>query len=69
MSPKMHAVALQSLHFDPENPRLPSRLSNAAEPEVLEYLLLECNLIELMLSIAGVRFLLFLVGPVLETSG
>ena len=44
-------VALDQLHFDPENPRLPQRLKHAPESEVLEYLLLECNLIELMLSI------------------
>ena len=44
-------VALDQLHFDPENPRLPQRLKRAEEQDVLEYLLLECNLIELMLSI------------------
>lgn len=44
-------VALDQLHFDPENPRLPQKLKRAPERDVLEYLLLECNLIELMLSI------------------
>lgn len=63
MQPKMHDVELQSLHFDPENPRLPSRLINALEPAVLEYLLLECNLIELMLSIGEQDF--FVGEPIL----
>lgn len=63
MQPKMHDVLLNSLHFDPENPRLPSRLLHAPELEVLEYLLLECNLIELMLSIGAQDF--FVGEPIL----
>src|SRR5579883_366623 len=42
---------LDQLHFDPDNPRLPERLRGKDEGAVLEYFLLECNLIELMLSI------------------
>ena len=59
----MHNVVLNNLHFDPENPRLPSRLTNAPEQDVLEYLLLECNLIELMLSIGEQDF--FVGEPIL----
>lgn len=44
-------VKLSELHFDPENPRLPNYLKHKGDDEVLRYLLLECNLIELMLSI------------------
>lgn len=61
--PKMHNVLLHEIHFDPDNPRLPSRLRNAQEREVLEYLLLECNLIELMLSIGEQDF--FVGEPIL----
>lgn len=39
------------LRFDPENPRLPLRLQGAVEQEIADYFLLECNLVELMLSI------------------
>lgn len=63
MQPKMHDVLLKDLHFDPENPRLPSRLMHAQEPDILEYLLLECNLIELMLSIGEQDF--FVGEPIL----
>ena len=59
----MHDVLLQNLHFDPDNPRLPSRLINAPERDVLEYLLLECNLVELMLSIGEQDF--FVGEPIL----
>lgn len=51
MSQKFTELALSELHFDPENPRLPQKLKNATEQDVLSYLLLECNLIELMQSI------------------
>lgn len=51
MAQTVAQVALDQLHFDPENPRLPQKLKGAPERDVLEYLLLECNLIELMLSI------------------
>lgn len=54
--PIQTTAALQDLHFDPENPRLPERLKHAPESEVLEFLLLECSLIELMLSIGQQDF-------------
>lgn len=47
---------IDELHFDPENPRLPERLKGAAEAEVLKYFLLECNLVELMMSIGEKGF-------------
>ncbi|GAA5007718.1 hypothetical protein FNZ56_03930 [Pseudoluteimonas lycopersici] len=48
---KLETLKLGELHFDPENPRLPETLNRADDPAVLQYLLLEANLIELMLSI------------------
>lgn len=60
---KLIHVELAKLAFDPENPRLPKRLRNKDEPEVLKYLLLECNLIELMLSIGQQDF--FIGEPLL----
>jgi hypothetical protein len=51
MSPTLETVAVSSLRFDPENPRLPERYKRKPDDEVLKYLLLECNLIELMMSI------------------
>lgn len=47
----LETLPLSELHFDPENPRLPATLNRADDKAVLEYLLLEANLIELMLSI------------------
>ena len=54
--PELRKISLGELHFDPENPRLPNRLKNAPEGDVLEYLLLECNIVELMLSIGQQDF-------------
>lgn len=51
MTSKVKELDLQELHFDPLNPRLPSRLKEADDTPVLEYLLLQANLIELMQSI------------------
>lgn len=42
---------LEQLFFDPKNPRLPSNLHDADERQVIEYLLLEANVVELMQSI------------------
>ncbi len=50
-NPVLKTVAVKDLHFDPENPRLPEKLKHQNDDKVLEYLLLECNLIELMMSI------------------
>lgn len=54
--PTLEYAALQELHFDADNPRLPQRLSATDEMAVLEYLLLEGNLIGLMLSIGQQDF-------------
>lgn len=51
MSLRLQDISLDKLHFDPQNPRLPERLRGAADEEVLKYFLLECNLVELMMSI------------------
>ncbi|WP_313128870.1 ParB N-terminal domain-containing protein [Stutzerimonas nitrititolerans] len=62
----LQKIALTDLHFDPENPRLPEHLKNAPDIEVLEYLLIEANLIELMLSIGQQDFFIgepLLVAP------
>lgn len=48
---ELKSILLGELHFDPQNPRLPETLDRADDTAVLEYLLLEANLIELMLSI------------------
>jgi len=49
-------VAVDDLHFDPDNPRLPISLRAAPENEVFAFLLRECNLVELMLSIGSQGF-------------
>lgn len=62
----LEQIPLNELHFDPENPRLPDHLKNSEEKEVLEYLLIETNLIELMLSIGQQDFFVgepLLVAP------
>ncbi|EPH1617750.1 ParB N-terminal domain-containing protein [Pseudomonas aeruginosa] len=60
---KLASVSLNELHFDPDNPRLPVALRNKPDEDVIKYLLLECNLIELMLSIGEHGF--FLGEPLL----
>lgn len=56
LSVEIQYVRLDDLHFDPENPRLPISLRGAPETEVFAFLLRECNLIELMLSIGAQGF-------------
>ena len=51
MADKVQELDISELHFDPLNPRLPSSLHQADDGPVLEYLLLECNVVELMRSI------------------
>lgn len=50
-NPKLKTVPVKDLVFDPDNPRLPEKYKHQNDEKVLEYLLLECNLIELMMSI------------------
>ncbi|MEP0563375.1 MAG: hypothetical protein ABJC64_03180, partial [Paracoccaceae bacterium] len=40
------------MNFDPKNPRLPERVDGADPAAVTDFFLLECNLVELMMSIA-----------------
>lgn len=45
-------VKVEDLHLDPENPRLPIRLKNAHEKDVLNWMLSDATLVDLMASIA-----------------
>ncbi len=49
---KFISVGVGALHLDPENPRLPERLKNSSEREVLNWMLSDATLIDLMASIA-----------------
>lgn len=60
---KVIEIALSDLHFDPENPRLPVVLRRADDGRILEWMLAECSVIELMLSIGAQGF--FAGEPVL----
>jgi len=51
MNHSLKTISIDQLYFDPQNPRLPERLRGASDTEVLKYFLLECNLVELMMSI------------------
>ncbi|GAA5531146.1 ParB N-terminal domain-containing protein [Herpetosiphon gulosus] len=44
-------VPVDNLEFDPENPRLPTRLRGASKRDVLEWMLRDATLVELMQSI------------------
>jgi len=52
MDPQLKSVKVKDLEFDPDNPRLPEKLKHSNDEKVLNYLLKECNLVELMLSIS-----------------
>jgi hypothetical protein len=45
-------IRISDLHLDPENPRLPERLKNASEKDVLNWMLSDATLVDLMASIA-----------------
>ena len=45
-------ILVGELHLDPSYPRLPERLKNASEKEVLNWMLTDATLIDLMASIA-----------------
>jgi hypothetical protein len=49
---EVEKVPIDLLEFDPDNPRLPSRLKGKNDPEVFKYMLNEAALTDLMLSIA-----------------
>jgi hypothetical protein len=51
MNPNLETVSIKNLKFDPDNPRLPEKYKHKPDDDVLRYMLLECNLIELMMSI------------------
>lgn len=52
MAPTLKTLEVSNLNFDPENPRLPERVDGADPAAVTDFFLLECNLVELMMSIA-----------------
>lgn len=52
MPPTLQDIAVSHLQFDPDNPRLPGRIDGTDPNEVADFFLQECNLIELMMSIA-----------------
>ncbi len=52
MPPTLLTIAVSDLQFDWENPRLPERVDGANPDDVTDFFLLECNLVELMMSIA-----------------
>ena len=52
MAPALKTLPVSHLNFDPENPRLPERVDGEDAAAVTDFFLLECNLIELMMSIA-----------------
>jgi hypothetical protein len=52
MSLTLQTIEVSQLHFDPQNPRLPDRVDGADADQVTDFFLLECNLVELMMSIA-----------------
>lgn len=58
MSPQIEFVPIDSLYFDPQNPRIPKELVDAEESDVLDWMLEEGqgNLPELMASIATQKF-------------
>lgn len=53
---RVETMKVSDLHFDPENPRLPLRLRGETDAKVFTFLLRECSLVELMLSIGAQGF-------------
>lgn len=51
MKPNLEDILVSDLKFDPDNPRLPNRYKHSIDQEIVKYFLLECNLVELMMSI------------------
>lgn len=47
----MRSLPLDDLHFDPENPRIPSSVDTTDEEELLAWMLSDANLLNLMRSI------------------
>ncbi len=53
---KIVEIPVSKLHFDPENPRLPTSLAFATEVEVINWMLKDASIIELMGSIGEKGF-------------
>lgn len=52
IEPRMGFIPLAELHFDPENPRLPSNRRKSDENAIIQWMLKEAELLDLMSSIA-----------------
>ena len=51
MKDSISYIDINSLKFDPENPRLPTKRRNASEKKIIEWMLLDASLLELISSI------------------
>ena len=51
MNNSIEYININSLKFDPENPRLPIKQRNASERKIIEWMLLDASLLELISSI------------------
>lgn len=70
-APKFASIAVESLRFDPLNPRLPESVSTTDIPDVLRFMLEDAGLLDLMGSIAKQGFFPgepLLVSPVDATT-
>jgi len=54
--PTPDEILLDDLHFDPDNPRLPSNKRTASEDDIFQWMLKEADLLELMQSIAATGY-------------
>jgi hypothetical protein len=59
------SIAVQDLHFDPDNPRIPTDIDGSDDTQVTEWMLKDAGLVELMGSIAAKGF--FPAEPLLIT--
>jgi len=56
MKPNLIDINIKKLDFDPENPRLPNRYKKSKDKDIVRYFILECNLLELMMSIGEMGY-------------
>ena len=48
---KLFEPKIEELEFDPLNPRLPKKLQNKSDAEVIEWMLLDASILDLVASI------------------
>lgn len=53
---ELKEIPIEDLEFDQQNPRLPRKLHNSVESEVIEWMLLDASLLDLIASIASNGF-------------